>query len=144
MFSWERLKGLLSFGWKMLASSLLDTIYTNIRSLIIGKLYSSADLAYYNQGDKFPSVIANNINTSIDSVLLPTMAGVQDDASRVKSMTRRAIKTSTYIMAPLMMGLAFCAEPIVRLVLTDKWLPCVPFYAFSALLICSIQSTQQT
>ena len=72
-------------------------------------------------------MIANNINTSIDSVLLPTMAGVQDDASRVKSMTRRAIKTSTYIMAPLMMGLAFCAEPIVRLVLTDKWLPCVPF-----------------
>lgn len=127
VFSWNRLKGLLSFGWKMLASSLLDTIYTNIRSLIIGKLYSSADLAYYNQGDKFPTVIASNINTSIDSVLLPTMAGVQDDASRVKSMTRRAIKTSTYIMAPLMMGLAFCAEPIVRLVLTDKWLPCVPF-----------------
>lgn len=127
MFSWERLKGLLSFGWKMLASALLETLYGNIRSLIIGKLYSSADLAYYNQGDKFPNVIANNINTSIDSVLLPTMAGVQDDASRVKAMTRRAIKTSTYIMAPLMMGLAFCAEPIVRLVLTDKWLPCVPF-----------------
>lgn len=127
MFSWERLKGLLSFGWKMLASALLDTVYGNIRSLIIGKMYSSADLAYYNQGDKFPNVIANNINTSIDSVLLPTMASEQDNASRVKAMTRRAIKTSTYIMAPLMMGLAFCAEPIVRLVLTDKWLPCVPF-----------------
>lgn len=127
IFSWERLKGLLSFGWKMLASALLDTVYGNIRSLIIGKMYSSADLAYYNQGDKFPSVIASNINTSIDSVLLPTMASVQDDTSRVKAMTRRAIKTSTYIMAPLMMGLAFCAEPIVRLVLTDKWLPCVPF-----------------
>ena len=127
MFSWKRLKGLLSFGWKMLASALLDTLYGNIRSLIIGKMYSSADLAYYNQGDKFPYVIANNINTSIDSVLLPTMADVQDDAGRVKAMTRRAIKTSTYIMAPLMMGLAFCAEPIVRLVLTDKWLPCVPF-----------------
>ena len=127
MFSWKRLKGLLSFGWKMLASSLLDTIYTNIRSLIIGKMYSSADLAYYNQGEKFPNVIANNINTSIDSVLLPTMASAQDEHERVKSMTRRAIKTSTYIMAPLMMGLAFCAEPIVRLVLTDKWLLCVPF-----------------
>ena len=127
MFSWERLKGLLSFGWKMLASALLDTLYGNIRSLIIGKLYSSADLAYYNQGDKFPYVIANNINTSIDSVLLPTMASEQDNKKRVKSMTRRAIKTSTYIMAPLMMGLAFCAEPIVRLILTDKWLPCVPF-----------------
>lgn len=127
MFSWKRLKGLLSFGWKMLASALLDTLYGNIRSLVIGKMYSSEDLAYYNQGDKFPSVIANNINTSIDSVLLPTMASAQDEPARVKSMTRRAIKTSTYIMAPLMMGLAFCAEPIVRLVLTDKWLRCVPF-----------------
>lgn len=127
MFSWKRLKGLLSFGWKMLASALLDTLYGNIRSLVIGKMYSSEDLAYYNQGDKFPSVIANNINTSIDSVLLPTMASAQDEPARVKSMTRRAIKTSTYIMAPLMMVLAFCAEPIVRLVLTDKWLRCVPF-----------------
>lgn len=127
MFSWERLKALLSFGWKMLASSLLDTLYNNIRSLIIGKMYSSSDLAYYDQGRKFPNVIVTNINTSIDSVLLPTMASEQDDKGRVKSMTRRAIKTSTYIMAPLMMGLAFCAEPIVSLILTDKWLPCVPF-----------------
>lgn len=127
MFSWKRLIGLLSFGWKMLASSLLDTVYNNIRSLIIGKIYSSSDLAYYDQGKKFPNVIVTNVNTSIDSVLLPTMASAQDDRSRAKSMTRRAIKTSTFIMAPLMMGLAFCAEPIVRLILTDKWLPCVPF-----------------
>lgn len=127
MFSWERLKDLLSFGWKLLASALLDTVYNNIRSLIIGKMYSSSDLAFYDQGKKFPNVIVTNINTSIDSVLLPTMANVQDDRIHVKSMTRRAIKTSTYVMAPLMMGLAFCAEPIVRLVLTDKWLPCVPF-----------------
>ena len=127
MFSWQRLNGLLSFGWKLLASALLDTVYMNLRNLIIGKMYSSADLAYYNQGDKFPKVIVTNINTSIDSVLLPTMSNVREDHVRVKSMTRRSIKTSTYIMAPLMMGLAFCAEPIVRLVLTDKWLPCVPY-----------------
>ncbi|MBS7210347.1 MAG: lipopolysaccharide biosynthesis protein [Lachnospiraceae bacterium] len=126
-FSWNRLKGLFSFGWKMLVSSLLDTLYNNIRSLIIGKMYSAESLAYYEQGKKFPNVIVTNINTSIDSVLLPTMASAQDDCARVKAMTRRAIKTSTYIMAPLMMGMAFCAEPIVRLVLTDKWLSCVPF-----------------
>lgn len=127
MFSWKRLTGLLSFGWKLLVSALLDTAYNNIRSLIIGKMYSSSDLAFYDQGKKFPNVIVTNINASIDSVLLPTLASAQDDSGRVKSMTRRAIKTSTYIMAPLMVGLAFCAEPIVRLVLTDKWLPCVPF-----------------
>lgn len=127
MFSWKRLKSLLSFGWKMLASSLLDTVYNNLRNLVIGKIYTSADLAYYNQGDKFPKVIVTNINSSIDSVLFPAMADAQDDAGRMKSMTRRAIKTSTYIMAPLMMGLAFCAKPIVQLLLTDKWLPCVPY-----------------
>lgn len=127
MFSWQRLKGLLSFGWKLLVSSLLDTGYNNLRSLIIGKLYSSADLAYYNQGDKLPNLVITNINTSIDSVLLPTMANEQDDPARVRSMTRRAIKTSTYVMAPLMMGLAACAEPLIRLMLTEKWLPCVPY-----------------
>ncbi len=127
MFSWKRLKNLLGFGWKLLVSSLLDVCYNNLRNLIIGKMYSSSNLAFYNQGDKFPKVIVTNINTSIDSVLLPTMSSAQDDRERVKNMTRRAIKTSTYAMAPLMMGLAFCAEPVVHLVLTDKWLPCVPF-----------------
>lgn len=126
-FSWIRLKHLLSFGWKMLASSLLDTVYNNLRNMIIGKLYTSADLAFYNQGDKFPKLIVTNINTSIDSVLLPTMSNEQDNHVRVKDMTRRAIKISTYIMAPLMIGLAFCARSIVQLVLTDKWLPCVPY-----------------
>lgn len=127
MFSWTKLKKLLSFGWKILCSTLLDTVYNNVRSLIIGKMYSAADLAYYNQGDKFPKLIVTNINTSIDSVLLPAMSSVQDSKDRVKKMTRRAIKTSTYIMAPLMMGLAFCAKPVVTLILTEKWLPCVPF-----------------
>lgn len=127
MFSWERLKGLLGYGWKLLVSALLDTGYQNLRNLIIGRVYSKMDLAYYDQGDKFPKVIVTNINTATDSVLLPAMSVEQDNPQRVKLMTRRAIKTSTYIMAPLMMGLAFCAEPIVSLVLTDKWLPCVPF-----------------
>ena len=95
LFSWKRLKGLLSYGWKLLISSLLDTVYNNLRNLIIGKIYTSADLAYYNQGDKFPKVIVTNINASIDSVLLPSMAGEQDHRDRVKSMTRRAIKTNT-------------------------------------------------
>lgn len=127
MFSWKRLKVLFSFGWKLLASSLIDTVYNNLRNLIIGKFYSSADLAYYNQGDKFPKLIVTNINNSIDSVLLPTLSNAQDDRECVKNMTRRAIKTSTYIMAPLMMGLVFCATPVVRLILTEKWLPCVPY-----------------
>lgn len=127
IFSWERLKGLLGFGWKMLCSALLDTVYNNLRSLLIGKVYSSADLAYYNEGDKFPKLIVTNINTSIDSVLLPAMSKEQDDKDRVKNMTRRSIMVSCYIMAPLMIGLACCARNVVTVVLTEKWLPCVFF-----------------
>lgn len=126
-FSFERLKGLFSYGWKLLASALLDTVYTNLRQLIIGRMYTSSDLAFYNRGKQFPDLIITNINTSIDSVLLPTMSQEQDNVERVKAMTRRAIKTSTYIMAPLMMGLAFCATPVISLILTDKWLACVPY-----------------
>lgn len=127
MFSFERLKQLFSFGWKLLASSLIDTIYNDLRQLIIGKFYSSGDLAQYNRGKQFPQVIVSNINSSIDSVLLPTMSKQQDNSENVKKMTRRAIKTSTYIMMPLMVGLAVCAEPLVRLILTNKWLPSIPF-----------------
>ena len=127
MFSWQRLRGLLSFGWKLLAAKLLDTVYRDLRSLIIGKLYSADDLAFFNRGKQFPHTVVTNVNTSIDSVLFPTMSAEQDKVSRVKMMTRRAITTSTYIMMPIMMGIAVCAEPLVRIVLTDKWLPAVPF-----------------
>lgn len=127
IFSWNRLKGLLGFGWKMLCSALLDTIYNNTRSLLIGKVYSSADLAYYNEGNKFPNLIVANINSSINSVLLPAMSKEQDDKDRLKNMTRRSIMVSCYIMAPLMIGLACCASNVVTIVLTEKWLPCVFF-----------------
>lgn len=126
-FSFSRLKSLFSFGWKLLVSALIDTVYNDIRQLIIGKLYSESDLAFYNRGRQFPNLVVTNINTSIDSVLLPTMSKEQDDPARIKSMTRRAIRTSTYIMAPMMIGLAVCAETLIRLLLTEKWLGCVLF-----------------
>ena len=127
MFSFERLKGLLSYGWKLLLSALLDTLYNEARSLIIGRKYTSEDLAFYNRGELFPQVIAANVNTSIDSVLLPTMSREQDECEKVRAMTRRAIMTSTYIMAPLMIGIACVGTPLVRLILTEKWMPCVPY-----------------
>ena len=127
MFSLQRLKGLFNYGWKLLVSSLLDAGYNHLQQLIIGRIYTVKDLAFYNQGQHFPNVVVTNINTSIDSVLLPAMAAEQDDRERVRSMTRRSISVTTYVMMPMMMGLAVCAEPLIRLVLTEKWLPCVPF-----------------
>lgn len=126
-FSFARLKVLFSFGWKLLVSGLLDTGYNSLRQLIIGKKYTADDLAYYDRGEKYPHLIINNINTSIDSVLLPAMSRAQGERARIKAMTRRSIQVSTYIMAPLMIGLVFIAEPLVKFMITDIWLPCVPF-----------------
>lgn len=126
-FSFMRLKTLFSFGWKLLASGLLDTIYNDSRSLIIGKKYSSSDLAFYNRGQTFPNLIVTNINSSISSVLFPSMSNVQSNKARVKQITRRSIMISSYIILPMMVGLAFCAESVVHILLTDKWLPCVFF-----------------
>lgn len=135
-FSFVRLKKLISYGWKLLASALLGTIYNELRQLIIGKRYSTSDLAFYNQGYRIPSFIISNVNSSIDSVLLPTLADEQNDKVRVKAMVRRAIVTSTYIMMPLLFGLSACAVPLVYLVLGEKWLPCVVYIRIFSISLC--------
>ena len=127
VFSIKRLKALYSYGWKLLVSSLIEVVYGEIRQLIIGKLYTKADLAFYNRAKQFPQFITANVNSSINSVLFPAMSSVQDNRERVKAMTRRAIKVSVFIMAPLMMGLAACGRQIISILLTDKWLPCAPY-----------------
>lgn len=126
-FSFNRLKGLISYGWKILVSALIDSLYENFRSLYIGKLYSAEDLAYYTRGKQFPAIIVNNVNSSIMSVLFPVMSKKQDNKAELRAITRRSIKVSSFIMMPIMFGLAAVAEPLVKLLLTDKWLSCVPF-----------------
>ena len=125
--SWRRAKSLLDYGWKLLVSGLLDTGYKQLRSLIIGKTYTESDLAFYNQGEKYPNLIAVNINASISGVIFPALSKYQDDRMRIKQMTRRAIQVSAYIMWPMMLGLGVIAEPLINLVLTEKWLPCIPY-----------------
>ncbi len=126
-FSATRMKTLFDFGWKMLCSELIHTSYSQIRSLIIGKVYTEKDLAFYNQGIKLPGIIVTNINSSISSVLFPAMTLKQDDMGKLKEVVRLSIRVSSYVMWPLMMGLLVMAEPVVRLIFTEKWLPCVPF-----------------
>ena len=127
VFSWKRLGGLLSYGWKLLVASLIDQVYIKIYPLVIGIRYSSEDIAFYEKGMNWPNLIVENINNSMDSVLLPVLSAEQDQRERVREMTRRAIKTGTYIIMPLMAGLAACATPLVRLLMTEKWLPSVPY-----------------
>ena len=151
VFSWQRLGGLISYGWKLLISQLLDTAYLKLYQFIIGLRYSTADLAYYNKGDQFPNLIMENTNASLDSVLLPVLSSEQDDKTRVREMTRRAIRVSTYVLMPLMAGLAVCSEPLVRLLLTEKWLPSVRYmqlfclyYAFWPLHTANLNAIKAT
>lgn len=146
-FELKRVKILFSFGWKLLCSSLIDTIYRELRSLVIGKKYNAKTLGYYNRGKQFPDIIVNNINGAIQSVMLPALSKQQDNKDQMKSMMRRAIVTSSYIIFPLMVGLAVVAEPLISLLLTDKWLFCVPYlriycftYAFYPIHTANLQA----
>ena len=127
MFSFQRLRGLFGYGAKILGSSLLIAVFNNVRSLVIGKLYSAKDLAFFDKGGQFPSLLMNNINSSLGAVLFPKMSQEQDDRLRIKQITRNSIRFSSFVVMPLMMGLAACAEPFIKLLLTDKWIGCVPY-----------------
>lgn len=132
--NWYRVKELFTFGWKLLVSGLLDTLYQDLTSLVIGKKYDSGTLGYYNRGKQFPQFIVNAINGTVQSVMLPAMSEKQENLGQVKSLARNSIMLSTYIMMPMMAGLAGVSTAVVRLLLTDKWLPCVPYmqiYCFS-------------
>ena len=127
IFSFARVKTLFSFGWKLLVSGLLDTVFRNIYNLIVGRIYNKETLGFFNRGQQFPQVIATNLDGSIQSVMLPTLSSHNDDVAEVKRITRRSISMSAFLLMPCMFGLAAVAEPLVKVLLTDKWLPCVPF-----------------
>ncbi|MEK4629459.1 MAG: lipopolysaccharide biosynthesis protein [Solibacillus sp.] len=127
LFSFKRIKTLFSFGWKLLVSGLIDVVSTNLLNLLVGKLFNPAILSFYSKGNQFPNMIVSNINGSIQSVMLPTLSKQQDNRPRMKEIVRRTIKTSSFIIFPMMVGLAVIAEPLIQLLLTEKWLPTVPF-----------------
>ena len=126
VFSLNRVKALVPFGIRILGTGLLITVYQELRSLIIGKKYSTDDLAFYDKGRSFPLLIVTNINSSISAVLFPKMSEEQDDRQKIKSTTRNSIRFSAMILCPMMLGLAAVADSFVRVLLTDKWVPCVP------------------
>ena len=127
LFDLGRVTTLFAFGWKLLCSALIDTVYNNVYALVIGKIETKERLAYYDKGNLFPSVLVTNINGAIQQVMLPALSESQNDREKMRSMMRRSIVTSSYIMFAMMAGLIAVAEPLISLLLTDKWLPAVPF-----------------
>ena len=127
LFSFQRLKFIYDYGWKILVVGLIDTVFGQVRSLIIAKLYSRSDLAYYNRGVHFPGLGMKMIEPTIFGVLFPALSNCNDDRQMMKSVTRRVIKVSTFLVCAIMFFLFAAAKPLVMVLLTEKWLPCVVF-----------------
>ena len=127
MFSFSSVKGLFSFGWKFSASWLLSMFYENVYGMIIGKVYTPSDLAFYDKGRQTPELALIAVNNAVQKVSFPAIAQIQDDLNRVRSVMRRMIKCTTFVMFPMMIGLAVCAQAIIPVLYGTQWLPAVPF-----------------
>lgn len=138
MFSIKRFKRLLAFGGRIFIASIITVIYDQTKPLIVGLKFSATDLAFYNKGQSFPNLITSIASNTLSSSLFPVMAKAQDQKEVILAMTRRYMRISSFLVFPLMMGFAAISENFVKIVLTDKWLPIVPyiviFCASSALM----------
>lgn len=126
LFSLDRAKCLMNFGWKLVAANLINAVYNELRSLIIGRSYSSAALAYYNKGNQIPALAITNIDTAIGTVVFPAMSEAENK-ERLKAIGRRTMKTTSYIILPIMIGLIVVSRPLIILLLTEKWENCIIF-----------------
>lgn len=122
-FSWVSFKSLFSFGSKLLLSGLLHTIYINLYSLVIGRRYSAMDVGFYNRSYQLAGFPSINIVGIITRAIYPLQCEMQDDDERLNASFIQYLRMSCYIIFPLMTVLGVLAEPLVRLLLTDKWLP---------------------
>lgn len=126
-------KGMFKFTAGVIGTSFLDFLGNNICGLIIGKLYSTKDLGYYNRANMFPETIGLNVYNSINSVLLPTLASLQNNEDDMKRVTRKVMSLTEYIIFPMMFGLIGVANVLIPVLLTDKWVPSIPLMYFCCL-----------
>ena len=131
-FSLKRAKPLVSYGWKVLATDLLGVIFNQLNALIIGKEYTSEDLAYYTQGKKIPDLINSNIGSTLCAVLFPAMS-LSNDKEEIKKIRRKSLKMMEYVMFPLMFGLISVADKVILVLMTEKWMFTVPYVRIACL-----------
>ena len=136
IFSFERFKALFGVGIKFMTSSLIGTAFYQLRGYMVGLKYTATDLAYYNRGEGVPGLFTKNIDSSINSVLFPVFAKLQDDREAVKRAVRRSIKTSSFVIFPMVLGLAAIADHLVVILYTEKWLACIPFMQIFCISEC--------
>ncbi len=123
-FSWNSFRELFSFGSKMLASGLLDTIYNNIYVIVIGKLFSASSLGHYTRAKNFSEFPSSSVTGIIQRVVYPVLCRIQDEDDRLRVVYRKLLKLSAFIIFPLMVGLASVSKPFVLLIIGEKWTFC--------------------
>lgn len=121
IFSWKSFKEMFSFGSKLLLSGLIDTIYRNIYTIVIGKKFSPQDLGYYTRADQFAQFPSSNATGIIGRVTFPILSSIQNDDERLRVVYRKYLRLSAFVIFPLMTGLAALSSPFINLLLTDKW-----------------------
>lgn len=126
-FSAPSAKKMMQYGSRLLAADLSGTFFNEIRSLIVGKLYTSADLAYYNKGHQVPHMLTGNLINVLQSVMFPAMANHSDDLPQLKQLVRRSMRVMAYVMLPCMVGLSAVMEPLILLLFTEKWAETIPY-----------------
>jgi len=143
----KRVKRMFKYGSKILFSNLIDTLYQNLFNLAVGKGYDPATLGYFSRGRQFPQFVINAVTGAIQSVMLPAMSAEQDSRDQVKELMRNSVMLSSYIVFPIMAGIAGESASLVRILLTDKWAPCVPYIrifcfslAFDPVHMCNLEA----
>ena len=127
LFSFSRAKSLLSYAWKLMLSGVINTTFSQIKNLVIGRIYSKSDLAYYEKGNYFPQIVINNLNSAISDVVFPFMAKDCDNIYEVKRFARKSLRMISYFVSPCMAGMMVISNNFIIVLLTNKWIECVPY-----------------
>ena len=126
-FSLKSFKELFNFGWKLMVSGLIDTVWREIYQVVIGKFYSPATLGQYTRAHQFGSIFSTNLTAVVQRVSYPVLSEIQDDVQKLKNAYKKVIKVTMLITFCCMLGLAAIAEPMIVSLIGDQWLPAVPF-----------------
>lgn len=133
-FSFRSFKPMFSFSSKILCITLVNTLFQNLQSLIIGRHYTSSDLAYYQRGFQFPSLLMQQVDGSMNTVMFSSLSKYQDNWEEGLRILRHTMRSSMYICFPLMLGMCAAAEPMILFLLTDKWIESVPYVRIVSLI----------
>lgn len=133
-FSRQSAKDIYSYSLKIMGTNLISAGGDTIRTMTIGKVFKPATLAYYDRAYTYSSLVTQVVNTSISSVLLSVFSRSQDDTKQIKNMARRSVGMTSFVMIPILMLVALIAEPLIQIILTEKWLACAPFLSLFCLL----------